>query len=235
MGRKKKMIKTFGIGLVLTCILPSVGHSQKSPAAAFTPYEDFKLDMASLVGSMVKIDVPVGSVDVVAGEVHVDHQYLALNIKFLERKKKKEIDNKCGENGGYCRLKVSGILQKNPLLAPVFVLKPESLSVHFLVGIAVSEGGAWSVNLTEQLALADNANRAPGEVNVSDQFWLEGDGNISVFYATGLTEFYAGWHFDKDPVRAKATASKICNDNISPANKLLVKCSEIGILKFPWW
>ena len=184
---------------------------------------------------MVKFDVPVGSVDVVAGEVHVDHQYLALNIKSLKRQKKKEIDKKCGQNGGFCCLKVSGVLQKYPLLFPSFVLKPDSLSVDFLVGIAVSEGGAWAVNASEQLALRDNAYRAPGEQNVSNQFWVEGDGNISVFYAQGLTEFYAGWHFDKDPVRAKATASKNCNGNISPANKLLVKCSEIGILKFPWW
>lgn len=224
-----------GIGLVLACILPSVGHSQKSPDAAFTPYEDFKLDMESSVGSTVSIDVPVSSVDLVAGEVHVDYQYLVLNIKLLERKKKKEINNKCGENGGHCRLKVTGILQKNPLLAPVFVLEPGSLSVQFLVGIAVSEGGAWSVNVTEQLALADNANRAPGEAHISDQFWVEGDGSISVFYARGLTEFYAGWHFDKDPERAEENASKNCNDNISPANKLLVKCSKIAALEFPWW
>jgi hypothetical protein len=223
------------IGFLLTCILSSVGHSQNAPDATFTPYEEFKLDMASSVGSTVKIDVPVGSVDLVAGEVHVDHQYLALNIKLLEREKKKEINDKCGENGGYCRLEVSGILQKNPLLAPVFVLKPDTLSVYFLVGVAVSEGGTWSINITEKLALSDNNNRAPGEGNVSEQFWVEGDGNISLFHASGLTEFYAGWGFDKDPARAKAIASKNCNENVSPANKLLVKCSEIGTLKFPWW
>ena len=189
-------------------------------------YDDFLFDSPDLLGQIVKVQVPVTSVDIPTRTVNVDYSNLAVNVKNITRDKIKDIVKLC-DAGGTCFIDVEGKLIEHPDGFPTYFIEATSASLHFLVGVAVSESGfAFIGQSLNHATEAFMASAYGDEEYLADEMWVDGSGKLVIAHGSGLIEWYVSWAFDKDEKKASNEALEECN-----------KHHDCGTITFdiPWW
>ena len=198
----------------------------KANDSEFMLYDDFLFDAPDLLGEIIKVQVPVYSVDIPSRTVNVDFDNLAVNVKNISRDKIKDIVKLC-EIDTTCFIDVEGKLVDHPDGFPTYFIEATSASLHFLVGIAISESGFAYIGTSANAAADSLLSSAYGDEEYQyDEMYVNGTGKVVVAHGSGLTEWYVSWAFDKDEEKASNEALEECNQHH--------KCGTI-VFDIPWW
>ena len=195
-------------------------------------FDDFLFDIKEMVGKEVNVQVPVRGVDLAKRTAHVDFEYVSLNLEAIEKKKIKNMRSLC--EVGNCWVDVKGKLIKNPDGYPTYLIKAESTSLWFLVGVVVSENGWAHIGFNENLAVNQNVQTTGGESYLSGEIWIDSPGTVAIGYGKDLTNFYMSYEFNEDETKAKDSALELCNGQIPKLVRLSVKCTAL-LFDVPWW
>jgi hypothetical protein len=211
---------------ILSILLITFGFISYTNANEFMEYEDFLFDAPDILGQIVKVQVPVYDVDIPTRTINVDFDNLAINVKKIARDKIKDIIKLC-DIDTTCFIDVEGKLINHPDGFPTYLIDATSASLHFLVGVAVSESGFAYVGTSANHAAEALLESAYGdEEYLYDEMYVGSPGKLVIAYGSGLTEFYVSWAFDKNEEKASNEALKECNEHY--------KCSPI-VFDIPWW
>ncbi len=217
---------------LLALLLCQPLHAQQD---SYLEYEDFLFDINEFINKNVKVQVPVIAVDIPSRTAHVDLTNVAVSLKKVPRQKIKNIVQLCDGVGGSCFLDVSGKLVENSDYFPPFILEADTVSLWFLVGLAVSESGLAFIHVTEnQAAISVQEATSYSENYVSDQTWIDGPGTLAIAHGSGGVSFYMGYSFNVDESQAAREAESNCNDQMSSLAKIVTSCSSM-LFTIPWW
>lgn len=161
-------------------------------------YEDFLFDVETMLGSDIKVQVPIYSLNIPKRTIQVDFQNLSIDVSQIDRKILKDVNALCNGMTLHCYLDVDGMLDINPEMFPTYSISANDANLWVLIGVAVADSGLVVFGIDEQNAITNLLDVEVPDSYISGYEWINTTGTFAVAYAVGISEYYAGWGFNPD-------------------------------------